>query len=136
MRRVQSITRKHLRSTKRLETNNEATCCINLGIAYRSVGEYEKARELFEESLAILKEIGDRNGKARTCYVNLGTVYLSTGEYEKARELFEKSLAIHKEIGDRNGEAACYGNLGTVYESVGEYEKARSRTFRGVTCDP
>ena len=89
---------------------------------YGSVGEYEKAREHFEKSLAIHKEIGDRNGEA-TCYTNLGTVYGSVDEYEKAREHLEKSLAIQKEIGDRSGEASSYTNLGTVYGKVGEYDQ-------------
>ena len=31
---------------------------------YRSVGEYKKAREHLEKSLAIQEEIGDRNGEA------------------------------------------------------------------------
>ena len=91
---------------------------------YESVGEYNKAREHLEKSLAIKKEIGDRNGEA-ACYVKLGAAYRSVGEYNKAREHLKKSLAIKKEIGDRSGEADCYVNLGTVYESVGEYNKAR-----------
>ena len=35
-----------------------------IGNVYLSVGEYEKAREHLERSLAIQKEIGDRNGEA------------------------------------------------------------------------
>jgi len=91
---------------------------------YLAVGEYEKARDYLEKSLAIRKEIGNRNGEAAS-YAGLGNVYESVGEYEKAREHFEKSLAIHKEVGDRNGEATSYGNLGNVYQAVSEYEKAR-----------
>ena len=92
---------------------------------YQSVGEYEKAREYIEKSLAIRKEIGHRHGEA-CCYSNLGTVYQSVGEHEKAREHIEKSLAILKETGRRrNGEAFCYGHLGTVYQLAGQYEKSR-----------
>ena len=106
-------------------------CYTNLGNVYRSVGEYEKAREHLEKSLVIKKEIGDRNGEA-DCYTNLGNVYRSVGEYEKAREHLEKSLVIKKEIGDRNGEADCYTNLGNVYRSVGEYEKAREHLEKSL----
>ena len=56
--------------------------------------------EHLQKSLAIQKEIGDRNGEA-ACYTNLGIVYQSVGEYEKAMEHLQKSLAIQKEIGDR-----------------------------------
>ena len=98
---------------------------------YLSVGEYEKAREHLEKSLAIKKEIGDRNGEA-TSHGKLGNVYLSVGEYEKAREHLEKSLAMRKEIGERNGEASSHGNLGNVYQSVGEYEKAREHLEKSL----
>ena len=57
----------------------------NLGGVYHSVGEYEKAREHLEKSLAIRKEIGERNGEAAS-YANLGFVYQSVGEFEKAGE--------------------------------------------------
>ena len=100
---------------------------------YKSVGEYEKAREHLEKSLVIKKEISDRNGEA-ICYLNLGAVYKSLADYEKAREHLEKSLAIKKEIGDRNGEAKCYLNLGIVYISVAEYGQGEG-TSREITCD-
>ena len=98
---------------------------------YQSVSEYEKAREHIEKSLAMQKEIGDRNGEA-TCCGKLGIVYQLVGEYKKAREHIEKSLAVLHEIGNRNGEATCHGNLGTVYESVGEYEKAREHIEKSL----
>ena len=72
----------------------------SLGIAYQSVGEYDKAREHLEKSLAIHKDIGDRNGEAAS-YGGLGNVYLAVGEYEKASYYNKKSLAISKNIGDR-----------------------------------
>ena len=36
----------------------------NLGTVYKLVGEYKKATEHLQRSLAIQKEIGDRNGEA------------------------------------------------------------------------
>ena len=99
---------------------------------YGSVGEYDKARENLEKSLAIRKEIGDRKGEA-SCYGDLGTVYSLFGEYGKAREHLQKSLAITKEIGDRNGEGTCYEKLGVVYRSVGEYDKAREHLEKSLS---
>ena len=70
---------------------------------FQTVGEYEKAREHLEKSLAIQKEIGNRNGEASS-YANLGIVYQSVGKYEKAREPLEKSLAIQKKKLEREME--------------------------------
>ena len=52
---------------------------MNLGNVYYSVGEYEKAREHYEKSLVIQREIGDRQGVASS-FGSFGIVYRSVGE--------------------------------------------------------
>ena len=72
--------RKHLQSTRKLAIEKgEASCYGNLGIMFKLLGEYEKAREYLEQALAITKEIGDRKGEASSC-ANLGNVFLFAGE--------------------------------------------------------
>ncbi len=106
------------------QTNwNYAASLTSLGNVYYSLGEYQKAIEFYQQSLAITREIGDRGGEGKS-YGNLGTVYRSLGEYQKAIEFHQQSLAIDREIGDRGGEAYSYNNLGAVYQSLGEYQKA------------
>ncbi|NCR07268.1 MAG: tetratricopeptide repeat protein [Microcystis aeruginosa LG13-11] len=95
----------------------------SLGNVYRSLGEYQKAIEFHQQSLAITREIGDRGGEGKS-YGNLGAVYYSLGEYQKAIEFYQQSLAITREIGDRGGEGKSYMGLGNVYYSLGEYQKA------------
>ncbi|XP_044167750.1 tetratricopeptide repeat protein 28-like, partial [Acropora millepora] len=95
----------------------------NLGNAYQTLGDYQKAIEYHEKHLKIAKEIGDRAGEAAG-YGNLGIAYYSLGDYQKAIEYPEKYLKIAKEIGDRAGEGSAYGNLGNVYDSLGDYQKA------------
>ena len=95
----------------------------NLGIAYKSLGHYQKAIEYHEKILKIANEIGDRAGEGRA-YGNLGNAYRSLGDYQKAIEYLEARLKIAKEIGDRAGEGAAYGNLGNNYQSLGDYVKA------------
>ncbi|GBE97825.1 tetratricopeptide repeat protein [Microcystis aeruginosa NIES-298] len=106
------------------QTNwNYAASLSSLGNAYYFLGEYQKAIEFHQQSLAIDREIGDRGSEAAS-YNNLGLVYKLLGEYQKAIEFHQQSLAILREIGDRGGEAYSYNNLGTVYYSLGEYQKA------------
>ncbi|NCR03153.1 MAG: tetratricopeptide repeat protein [Microcystis aeruginosa LG13-03] len=106
------------------QTNWKYTASLtSLGNAYTSLGEYQKAIEFHQQSLAIKREIGDRGGEAKS-YNNLGSVYYSLVEYQKALEFYQQSLAILREIGDRGGEATSYNNLGSVYYSLGEYQKA------------
>ena len=95
----------------------------NLGGAYQSLADYQKAIKYHEKRLKIAKEIGDRAGKGEA-YGNLGIAYYSLGDYQKAIEYHEKHSKIAKEIGDRAGEGRAYGNLGAAYRSLGDYKKA------------
>ena len=91
---------------------------------FKSLGQYDKAKEYLEKALAIKIEIGDKEGEASS-YGILGTVFESLGQYDKAKEYFEKALAITIQIGHKEGEATSYGNLGTVSQSLGQYDKAK-----------
>ncbi|XP_074627687.1 uncharacterized protein LOC141885736 isoform X6 [Acropora palmata] len=95
----------------------------NLGIPYRSLGDYQKSIEYHEKHLKIAIEIGDRGGEGRA-YGNLGGAYWSLGDYRKSIEYHEKHLKIAIEIGDRGGEGSAYGNLGCAYRSLGDYRKS------------
>ncbi|MGK7872653.1 MAG: CHAT domain-containing protein [Xenococcaceae cyanobacterium] len=105
------------------DRNGEASSLNNLGNTYVSLGEYPKAIEFYQQSLAITRDIGDHNGEAKSLG-NLGVAYFSLGEYPKAIEFYQQSLAITRDMGDRNGEANSLGNLGNAYSSLGEYPKA------------
>ncbi|XP_044168970.1 tetratricopeptide repeat protein 28-like [Acropora millepora] len=95
----------------------------NLGIVYKSLGDFRKAIEHHEKHLKIAIEIGDRAGEGRA-YGNLGIAYTSLGDFRKAIEYHEKHLKIAIEIGDQAGEGRAYGNLGNAYTSLGHFRKA------------
>ncbi|GCA83308.1 photosystem I assembly protein Ycf3 [Microcystis aeruginosa NIES-2522] len=95
----------------------------NLGNAYQSLGQYQKAIGYYQQSLAIARELGDRRGEAYSLG-NLGAAYLSLGQYQKVIEYLQQTLAIAREIGDRSGEANSLNNLGDTYNSLGQYQKA------------
>ena len=103
----------------------------NLGNAYLSLGEYDKAIEYYEKGLEISHAIGDKSGIASK-NGNLGNAYLSLGEYDKAIEYYEKGLEISHAIGDKSGIASKNGNLGNAYLSLGEYDKAIEYCEKGL----
>ncbi len=84
---------------------------------------YPAAIESWQKSLAIYREIGERQGEALSLN-NLGNAYVSLGQYPKAIEFSQQSLIIQKDIGERNGEARSLNNLGNAYVSLGQYSKA------------
>ncbi|MFN7299692.1 MAG: tetratricopeptide repeat protein, partial [Pseudanabaena sp.] len=101
----------------------EAAGLGNLGLAYDSLGKYDKAIEFHLQSLAIDREIKDRLGELRSLG-SLGSAYYSLGKYDKAIEFQLQSLEIAREIKDRLGEGNALGNLGLAYDSLDNYDKA------------
>jgi non-specific serine/threonine protein kinase len=88
-------------------------------------GDHAAARPLFEESLAIRRELGDRQGIAESLN-NLGEVAQAQGDHAAARALHEESLAIRRELGHRWGIAVSLNNLGTVAWAQGDHAAARA----------
>ncbi|MGB7248082.1 MAG: tetratricopeptide repeat protein, partial [Phormidesmis sp.] len=97
----------------------------NLGIAYRSLGDYRQAIDCYQQSLVIQREIGDRKGIADSL-CNLGNAYNSLSDYRQAIDCYQQSLVIQREIGDRNGEAISLFNLGIAYAKIDEHWDARN----------
>ncbi len=92
------------------------------------LGEYEGARELYEQALAIRRQVyGEKHPAVATSLNNLAGVLWALGEYEGARELHEQALAIRRQVyGEKHPAVAnSLNNLAGVLEALGEYEGAR-----------
>jgi tetratricopeptide (TPR) repeat protein len=109
------------------ESNRNASSQINilneLGLAYSSLSEYNRAIEFFQQALEISRKIADRNGEAASLN-NLGNAYDLLGQYQQAIHFHQQSLEIKKEIGDRHGEANSLMGIGITYYSLGQYQQA------------
>ena len=95
----------------------------NLGICHFSLGAYRQAIELYTQSLAIARDIGDRRGES-TALGGLGLCHLDLGAHRQAIDLHTQSLAIARDIGDRRGESTALGNLGLCHLDLGDYRQA------------
>jgi predicted ATPase/DNA-binding SARP family transcriptional activator/Tfp pilus assembly protein PilF len=101
-----------------------ASALIGAGRLAEVQGDYAAARALYEESLAIARESGERPGLAESLY-HLGVLAQEQGDYGAARLLLEESLAIRREFGDSAGVAASLNALGNVASHRGDYAAAR-----------
>ena len=115
---------KHLKIAKKEDDRcGEGTAYCNLGVAYNSLGNFQKAIEYQEKHLKIAKGLCDRYGEGKA-YGNLGNSYARLGNFQKALEYHENDLKITKEIGNRCGEGTAYGHLGIILNHLGDFQQA------------
>lgn len=101
-----------------------AKALSSAGLLASAQGDYMVASKLYEESLAIRRELGDKPGIAALLN-NQGNLAYHQSNYAAARKLFEKSLAIRRELGDKPGIAALLNNQGNLAYYQGNYAAAR-----------
>jgi len=105
-----------------------------LGVMLEGQGEHEAALRYLERSLAIWRELGDRDRQARGLS-NLGLTHWSLGHLDTARSLLEDSAAIAREIGDDVRLAAALTNLGGLESEAGNLDRAGQVLRESLTLD-
>ena len=91
-------------------------------IAYER-GDYESARPLYTEALALRREIGDGRGMA-SCLNGLGNIAYETGDFREARLLLEEARDGFERHNDLRGKAAVLSNLANVLGQEGDFTGA------------
>jgi len=98
--------------------------CYQLGVIESFMGDYDEAKTLLQESLAIGREIRDWfiTGVSLSA---LGYVARSLGEYSEAEKLFHEGIAVCREANDRRSEIFIVNNLAWVANARGDPAEAR-----------
>jgi predicted ATPase/DNA-binding CsgD family transcriptional regulator len=98
--------------------------CISLSAVAQSwQGNIDRSLQLFEESLALFKEIGISWGIQRVL-CGIGFTLPSPGNYERALAALLKSLALSRESGDIDSSHFVLFCLGNLSFEQGYYEQA------------
>jgi tetratricopeptide (TPR) repeat protein len=109
-----------------------------IGRACRSMGEMARARDLFEEALALdIKDLGEEHQTVAVRRSGLAIVLQDLGELPRARELHERALASGiKNLGEDDPEVAIRrSNLATVLQDLGEPPRARELLEQALASD-
>jgi len=88
-------------------------------------GQLDAALATFEEVLAILREIDERQGQAATIN-QIGQIYYNLGKYQQALDNYEAANRIFKQLKNDGGVAITLSNMAVVYRNLGQYQKALS----------
>jgi tetratricopeptide (TPR) repeat protein len=108
-------------------------CRMNLGVAYRRRGDFEKAVALLEDVIAGLSRSTDVDapGLLLMGRNNLATALRFAGRLDRAREMWTECLHAH---GDRRTEerARVLDNLAMVHRDLGDYARSEELARRGL----
>ena len=102
-----------------------------LGVAHEVSGRFEEAQECFEQSLSLLKRLGDRRNFGFMLN-NLGVIAHLRADYAAAVRRYEEALAIFREIGERTWELPTLGNLAGAQIGLEEYAAAEKNLRQAI----
>ncbi len=105
------------------EKQSVARVQMDLGITYRTSGDYLAARNVYEQALAEWRRENNVYSQANVLN-NLGVLYHYQGEYEQAVRAFEAGLKCARQSISHWHESLLLASLGDVYTDLGEYESA------------
>ena len=108
---LEGIIKQEAQSSSTITPAVRAQALWPAGLFAEIQGEYAQATALYEESLALCRELSDTRGIARALH-SLGSVAHTQGDLAQATALFEESLALRRELGDLRGSATSIGSLG------------------------
>lgn len=108
-----------------MPTPARAKILTGAGHLAHNQGDYTTARALFEESLRLWREMGNKRGIASTLN-DLGWMAWRQGDYAVARALSAEGLALWQDLGERQGIATALTNLGWIAQHQSDYAAAQS----------
>ena len=85
--------------------------------------EYDRARDLLQEALALYRVLEDDGGGASASQM-LGSIARERGEYARAEALHEESLALFSKLGDEAGQAQSLNYLAYAAWLQGKHQRA------------
>jgi len=97
----------------------------NLAAVDRVEGDFDRAGELIEESLARFQALADVQGEAFALGAR-GNLARSSGDFDRGRELLGRSLALRRQVGDRRGTGITLGCLAVLDARSGDPAGARA----------
>ncbi|MEM9884931.1 MAG: tetratricopeptide repeat protein [Bacteroidota bacterium] len=101
------------------------------GMLLERVGQWNKAKKVYEEALKIARA---QNDKIQLGYTNntYGKLLLLQGNYEDARLHLEVAATFFEYINDREGMSQVYGSLGNLFFRQGAYEDAKAYLTQSI----
>jgi tetratricopeptide (TPR) repeat protein len=96
-----------------------------IGEARLGLGEYEQARQIYEQNLTVARTLGHLDAVA-DALLNLGDVAAARSEYPEALVHYNESLGLYRELNAQGDVARTLDRLGSVAYEVGKVDEAKT----------
>ncbi|MEH2368706.1 tetratricopeptide repeat protein [Nostoc sp.] len=106
------------------DVRTRITILQELGAAYRSIAEAQKAEYFLLKALKLIEEDENLAEIKASVLHELGDTYHDLGEWDRAIALYNESLEINEYIGDVQGKAVTLYELAGIYANKGDVDKA------------
>jgi tetratricopeptide (TPR) repeat protein len=113
---------------------DESRSLSGLAEIYEIQGKYLESLELWQKSLLIQTEIGDRLGAASSLY-HLSKIYEKQEDLAKSLDYSEQSLRINTDIGSQKGTADSLRQISNIYRGSGELLKSLDYAEQALETD-
>jgi predicted ATPase/class 3 adenylate cyclase len=123
-----------------LKLSNEAEAEGSFAASFRTMlagptwirGDYERAKELLDESLALSRKADDKV-KIADALLQLGSATHAQGDHARAKELFEEGIALCREEGFTYQLSENLLSLGYISLLEGDYERGAALNEEAAT---
>lgn len=85
--------------------------------------QYMKALDFYQQALAIIRRVGDRESEGATLN-NIGGVNISLERYTDAMKAYQAALQIYEQLNDLPGQGTTRYNIGVTYAHQEKYTEA------------
>lgn len=96
------------------------------------LGEYDEAKKLIEENLAIQQSLGNQSGIG-DMFSTLGWIALTQGQLEQAEQLAHKCTTYYRETGDQSRIAKGFRDLAAPKIFLGRFSEAETLLEESAT---
>ena len=125
---AEALAREALAQTSALPLDNDvlrhlSLCHTDLATILRQLGRYTEARECYERTLKIVREVADPRGQA-VVSGQLGSLALVQRDFPEAMRRYQDALTTFDGLGEFDTVATCHHQLGLIFQTQGKWEAA------------
>ncbi len=101
---------------------------MNLGNAYKELGDYDKVEYFYLKAINYFNSLGNKEELANAL-INLAVLKHLQHQLDAALQNYQKAFEIGKELNDYTIKANCLNNIAQVFLDKGNYDKALAYNY-------